>query len=245
MYTKLTPQEMSDNFVKLLEVVDTYIMSPRKDQLKKLYSDHEERLTLMPASTVEHHHNACPGGYVDHVLRVVKCALTLREQWLQNGAKEDYTKEELVFAALNHDLGKMGTEEAEQYLVNESEWHRKNQGKLYTFNPVNAFMTVPDRSLFLLQQRGIQVSFNEYLGIKLHDGLYDDNNKPYYISNSKQSKLRTSLPIVLHHGDHMASYIEYQQWLETQPSYDQKPKSSTKPSNPMSNNDLASIFNNF
>jgi hypothetical protein len=43
----------------------------------------------------------------------------------------------------------------------------------------------------------------------------------------------------------MASIIEYQQWLTTQPSYDQKPKSSSKPSNPMSNNDLANIFNNF
>lgn len=245
MYTKLTVEEMSLNFQKLLGVIDTHIMSPRKEQLKSFYTDHEERLTLMPAATVDFHHNACPGGYVDHILRVVQCALNLQEQWSLMGAVIDFTKEELVFAALNHDLGKIGTEEAEQYLVNDSEWHRKNQGKLYMFNPVNPFMTVPDRGLFLLQQRGIKITLNEYLGIKLHDGLYEESNKPYYISNTKQSKLRTILPVILHHADHMASIIEYQQWLTTQPSYDQKPKSNSKPSNPMSNNDLASIFNNF
>ena len=77
-------------------------------------------------------------------------------------------------------------------------------------------MTVPDRSLFLLQARGIKVSMNEFFGIKLHDGLYEDANKAYYISNAKESKLRTNLPIVLHHADHMASRIEYEKWSSNQ-----------------------------
>ena len=42
-------------------------------------------------------------------------------------------KEELIFVALNHDIGKMGFpgEGNETYIPNDSEWHRKNLGKEY------------------------------------------------------------------------------------------------------------------
>lgn len=39
-------------------------------KLKQLY-DSAEELALAPASPVEYYHNAFPGGYVDHVNRVV------------------------------------------------------------------------------------------------------------------------------------------------------------------------------
>lgn len=213
----LTAEQLQNNYNEFLSFIDTYIQEPRKTQLKKLYEDHAERIMMMPAASIDHHHNCFVGGYVDHVIRVVKCAIQLYELWDSLGADtKNYTKEELVFAALNHDLGKIGTEEAEQYIPNDSEWHRKNLGKMYKYNPANDFMTVPDRSLFLLQARGIPVSMNEYFGIKLHDGLYEDANKAYYISNTKESKLRTNLPIILHHADHMASRIEYETWNSNQ-----------------------------
>lgn len=211
-----TAEELQNNYTKFLSYIDTYISGERKEKLKKFYEDHAERIMLMPASSIDHHHNTFPGGYVDHVMRVMDCALKMKNLWVEAGADINYTDEELIFAAMNHDLGKIGTEEYEQYQMNDSEWHRKNQGKIYKHNPENPFMTVPDRSLFLLQARGIEVSFNEYLGIKLHDGLYEDSNKPYYISHSRESKLRTNLPIVLHHADHMAARIEFEMWNQNQ-----------------------------
>lgn len=207
-----TAEDLQSNYDKLLALIDKYITGDRRTQLKELYTDHQERIMLMPASSTDHHHNAFPGGYVDHVLRVVDCALSLKEVWSKCGAIVDYTDEELVFAAINHDLGKIGDESDEQYLPNDSEWHRKNLGKIYKINPKPAFMLVPDRGLFLLQQRGIKVSINEWFGIRLHDGMYDEANKAYYLSHSKDSKLRTNLPILLHHADHMASRIEFETW---------------------------------
>lgn len=243
-------EKLQENFNKLLSYIDLHIAEPRAAQLKKIYMDHTERIMLMPASGTDHYHNAWPGGYIDHVIRVVDCALELKTLWVKMGSTIDYTEEELVFAAINHDLGKMGTEEAEQYMPNDSEWHKKNLGRLYKNNPVNAFMPVPDRSLYLLQQRGITVSLNEYLGIKLHDGLYDDGNKPYYISHSKESKLRSNLPIVLHHADHMASRIEYEMWANSAESIQpaQSKKSTRKPNIPTNMTDnqkdeLTNIFN--
>lgn len=207
-----TAEELQSNYETFVGFIDRYITGDRKEKLIQLYTEHAERIMLMPASSVDHYHNAFPGGYVDHVTRVINCALQLKDLWASFGSDINFSEEELVFAALNHDLGKIGTEEAEQYIPNESEWHRKNQGKLYKNNPENPFMPVPDRSLFLLQQRGIAVSMNEYIAIKIHDGMYDEGNHAYYISRDKDSKLRTNLPIILHHADHMASRIEYERW---------------------------------
>ena len=240
----LTAEQLQENFDKLIALIDAHITGERKDQLIKLYSDHAERIMMMPASSTDHHHNAFPGGYVDHVLRVVDCALSLVKVWQAQGADINYTTEELVFAAINHDLGKIGDENSEQYLPNDSEWHRKNMGKMYKVNPEPAFMLVPDRGLFLLQQRGIKVSLNEWFGIRLHDGVYDEANRAYYFSNSKDSKLRTNLPILLHHADHMASRIEFEKWnkQETKQPVKQSKKSTTEPTQEQKE-DLMDVFN--
>lgn len=246
----LTAEQLQENYNKFLGFIDQYITGDRKTQLKKLYEDHAERIMLMPAASIDHHHNTFPGGYVDHVIRVMECALKLKALWAEFGAYIDYTDEELIFAAMNHDLGKIGTEEAEQYQPNDSEWHRKNLGKLYKHNTENPFMTVPDRGLFLLQNRGIKVTLNEYFGIKLHDGLYEDANKPYYISHAKESKLRTNLPVILHHADHMAARIEYEMWNRNEGSQGKEPvREKRKPNIPsnMSNDqkdELMNVFNN-
>ncbi len=73
-------------------------------------------------------------------------------------------------------------------------------------------MSVPDRSLLLLNEFGITFNQNEMMGIKLHDGLYDDSNKPYFVAFRPESRMRINLPIILHHADHMASQIEYETW---------------------------------
>jgi hypothetical protein len=125
-----------------------------------------------------------------------------------------YTEEELLFAAMHHDLGKAGFpgDGNEVYQVETSDWHRKNQGKLYKSNSNIPFTMVPDLSIWLLQEYGIKMSWNEYQAIKIHDGMYDDANKPYFVARSAQAKLKTNLPIVLHHGDHMAAQIEFERW---------------------------------
>lgn len=240
-------EQLQENYNKFLSYIETYISGDRKTKLMKLYTDHAERIMLMPAASIDHHHNTFPGGYVDHVIRVVECALKLKNLWAASGAYIDYTDEELVFAAINHDLGKIGTEEAEQYQVNDSEWHRKNQGKLYKHNSVNPFMTVPDRSLFILQGRGIPMSLNEYLGIRLHDGLYEEANKPYFLSHTKEAKLRTNLPIVLHHADHMAARIEFEKWNENSQENALPNKRKGQIPTEMSSEqreDLINVFNN-
>ena len=52
-----TAEQLQENFDKLISYIDKYFEGDRKEQLKKLYMDHEERLLLMPASGNINYHN--------------------------------------------------------------------------------------------------------------------------------------------------------------------------------------------
>jgi len=210
----LTPEQIKDNWDKFLAVIEEYISPDRADKLIEFYTQHEERFALMPASYKAQYHNCFPGGYIDHVLRVVNAALKLDNVWREMGMVDTYTTEELVFSALNHDLGKFGTEEQASYIEQTDQWRRDKLNETYMFNDRLEYMTVPDRGLHLLYSLGIVPTKNEMLAIKLHDGLYDDSNKPYLMSFSPETKPRTSLVFVLHQADLMAARIEFEtEWL--------------------------------
>ena len=212
----LTAEKIKSNWEDYRNSVNTLFPS-RKDALNKMYDELEDRMVFMPASSMEHFHNAFAGGYVDHVLRVMDCVETLHDAWAGMGANmAGYTFEEMMFAAMHHDLGKAGFPGSgnEVYQTETSDWHRKNQGKLYKTNAAIPFAMVPDLSVWLLQEYDVKLSWAEYQAIKIHDGMYDEANKPYFVSRSPQSKLKTNLPIILHHADHMASTIEYERWKQ-------------------------------
>jgi len=212
---KLTAEQIQDNWNKFLSIIDEHISEPRCSELKAFYEQYAERVMLMPASHKKEYHNAFPGGYVDHVLRVVQCALKLNKVWVEMGVDTStYTVEELVFASLNHDLGKMGDEQNESYIPQTDQWRKEKLGEDYKFNDRLEYMSVPDRGLHLLMSHGITFSRNEMLAIKLHDGLYDDANKPYLMSWSPETKPRIALVFIVHQADLMAARIEFEQvWM--------------------------------
>jgi hypothetical protein len=215
MEMKLSAEQIQKNWNVLLGYIEVYIESPRKEKLLDFYNKYSERLMLMPAAHKKEYHSAFPGGYVDHVIRVINGAMDLYSIWKKHGADTDtFTFEELIFSALNHDLGKMGDEENESYVPQTDAWRRDKLGEDYTFNTKLPFASVPDRSLFLLQSNGIQYSFNEMVAIQTHDGLYDEANKKYLMGFMVEQKPRTSLPFILHQADLMAARIEFEiEWL--------------------------------
>jgi len=211
----LTAEQIQQNWIDLEETIKVFIEEPRRSQLLDFYSKYSDRIMMMPAAHKKEYHNAFPGGYVDHVLRVVDCALKLNDIWIEMGVDTStYTKEELVFSAINHDLGKMGDEENESYIPQTDKWRREKLGEDYTFNNKIPFASVPDRGLFMLQSHDIKYTFNEMLAIQTHDGLYDEGNKKYLFTYLPEQKPRTSLPFILHQADLMAARIEFErEWL--------------------------------
>ncbi len=212
---ELTAEQISDNWNEFLKIIDEYITGDRKHQLLSMYNSLQDRIIIAPASGVIHYHNCFPGGYVEHVLNVIKCSLLTLNIWEEYEANINFTKEELIFAAINHDLGKIGDLTNDYYIPNDSEWHKKNRGEIYKHNPKLSYMKVPDRSIFILQSFKIDISENEFLGIKLHDGMYVEENKTYFMAHNPDNSLKTHLPIILHHADLMATRIEHDEYLKT------------------------------
>ena len=212
---KLSAEQIQSNWVEFNTNIETYITGDRKQKLLDFYKKFEDRIILMPASHKKEYHSAFPGGYVDHVNRVVKAALSMSAVWEGFGCDmTTFTQEELVFAAINHDLGKMGDENNESYIPQTDKWRREKLGEDYMFNKQVPFSSVPDRGLFLLQSHGVVYTFNEMLAIQTHDGLYDVANEKYLKAYMPEQKPRTSLPFIVHQADLMAARIEFEkEWL--------------------------------
>ena len=207
----LTAEKIQANYEKHLKIVDTYI-GDRKDSIKEMLSHMEETYVMAPASGKTWYHNAFAGGYVDHVNRVVEYAVKQSRLYEEMGGTIDYTEEELVFAALFHDLGKIGDGDQPNYIPQTDKWRQDKLSEMYTFNPDLQFMLIPDRSLFILQKFGIKVNQNEFLGIRCHDGVFDKANEAYFFSNVESSRQKTSIISVLHTADFLASKVEYDMW---------------------------------
>jgi hypothetical protein len=145
-------------------------------------------------------------------LHVVELAKQIAGMWKQNGATINFTMEELVFAALHHDLGKVGDLAEDYYVVQDNNWFVEKRGEYFKFNPKLQHMTVTDRAIFLLQHFEISMTENEYIGLRLTDGLYEEANKSYYISYAPERSLKSNIAYILHQADSMATHIEYDMW---------------------------------
>jgi hypothetical protein len=200
----VTEEQIKKQYEKFMEFVKA---DSRADQLLKMYEDFGNELLIAPASGRTYYHNAFPGGFIDHTVRVVETALQLSAVYKNIGGDVDYTRQEVVFAALHHDLGKLGNPaEGPHYVDQDSDWHRK-RGSMYKHNETIQYMKVPDRALYLLQKYGIEITQKEWLGIKLSDGLYDEGTKGYFI-NFVPYGMKTNLPRIIHWADHMSSQSE-------------------------------------
>mgnify|MGYP003646581544 CR=1 FL=1 len=164
----LLAEQIQANWDRYIKLVEESFPEERSTLLLSFLEKHQDRMMMMPASSKNWHHSAFAGGYTEHVLRVFDCANKLYDIWTEMGGDNStYTKEEMHFAALFHDLGKMGQQEGEYYQPNDSQWHIDKLGQIYKFNTDIPAMKVPERSLFILQEIGCKVTQNEFITIKI------------------------------------------------------------------------------
>jgi hypothetical protein len=207
---KKTDVELKANYEKFIAIVKKYITGDRLDKVLFMYSDDElgGNLMVSPASGNVGYHNAYEGGYIDHIFNVCKNSLKMKDLFIAQGGTQDFTDEELIFCALHHDLGKLGTKNHLHYIPNDSDWHVKNRGDVFMKNPANQYMTLTDRTFFTLQNYGIKINENEYFGIKLTDGMYDEDNQKYLKTFNKDNVQKSAIARIMHWADHMSTVIE-------------------------------------
>ena len=195
-------KEDYDRFMSLIEE------DPRSENLKRMYEDLDQELAEAPAAAVQHHHNAFPGGYLDHVLRVYDISVEMTKTFHAFEGELNFTSQELQFATLHHDLGKLGELGEPYYVEQDSDWHRKTLGQNYKYNNTIQYMSVTDRAHYMLQQYDIKITKNEWLGIHLSDGMYEDSNKSYLKNNMYPYPMKTNIPYIVHVSDYLAMVIE-------------------------------------
>ena len=225
---ELTPEQIENNWKKLRDTIENTFDGDRLINLNKMYDYFEDRMCMAPASGKEHYHYAHVGGYVEHVLHIIDYALQIKGTWEKNGATINFTDEELIFAAMHHDLGKVGDLEHDYYIPNDSDWHRKNQGMLFKHNPKIEYMTVTDRALWLLQHFGVSMTQNEFIGLRLTDGMYEEANKSYYVAYQPERQLRSNIAYILHQADMLATHVEYDEWKRGELQEEQKVEKSVE-----------------
>jgi hypothetical protein len=222
----ITDKEILENWNELIRIINTTFTGERKEKILKLHEHFEDRMPYIPASGKGYYHNAFPGGYVQHVLHVIQGGKILKDAWEKMGCTINFTDEELVFSCLFHDLGKVGDLDTEYYIPQEDQWRRNKMNEIYTLNPKLDFMQVTDRTFWLLSQFGITYSTNEFLGIRLADGLYAEYNKSYLITYGEQFIPKSNIVYIVHAADFMAMHSEFDAWRRSgeEPSETNKSK---------------------
>jgi hypothetical protein len=210
-----TDEQLEQSYNSFIKILNKYFTGERLEKLLFMYSEDElgGNLMLSPASGNKGFHNAYDGGYIDHIFNVCKNALKVKDLFVSAGGKIDFTDEELLFAALHHDLGKLGIKGELHYVANDSKWHIENRGEFYKRNPNVTFMSITDRTFFTLNHYGITYNEKEYFGIKLTDGMFDEDNEKYYRTYDTSKFLKYTIQYVLHWADYMSTIVERQEML--------------------------------
>jgi len=206
----LSLDQIEQNWKKLVTFIEDGFSGERRENLLKLYNEHENKIATAPASSKVHYHSAFVGGYVHHVLNVLRIAPRMSTLWESLGGEKVWTDDELFFVALNHDLGKVGDVKYENYFAATDDWKIK-RGIEFDINPEMPYMKVQDRSLFLLQYYGVKMTQREFTAIQLHDGLYDEGNKAYYMNFVPTFELDRFVHVI-HFADMFATKLEYEEW---------------------------------
>lgn len=207
----MTVEQIKEKWIEFEQITSQQTF--QRPGVKELLSFYKNRIATAPASSVVKYHNCFVGGFLDHTLRVYNFSLEVCKLWKTLGfslSKEELN--ELKFSAIFHDLGKLGMpyEGGEYYIKNQNNWEVEKRGIHYSKNNIIPFMKVSDRSLFILNHFGVKLSENEYLSIKTHDGLYEDQNKDYFMSYDPQNNFKSNINLILHHADLMAAKFEMQ-----------------------------------
>jgi len=148
-----------------------------------------EDLYSAPASNMESMYNAFPGGLIDYILTVTKYGINLNDI-LPESQRVD--KKSIIRVCFLHQLGKV-----KLYKFCESEWHRKNQGKMYDFNEELVSMRVGERSAYYSLRYGVELSDEEYQSILNYDKTDDDKQSKWYGSTlSTILRLANELAII-------------------------------------------------
>lgn len=147
-----------------------------------------ERIVVCPASHKADQKYSEPGGLMKQSIDI---AIAMKKISEAVGLTVEPTS--ILRVALAHDLGKIGPEDADYFLPQDSDWHREKLGAVYKFNDQVPRMPITHVSLYLLASSGIPLTLDENRAISTSLGSSRDENKPYgYVNSPLQSLIQSA-----------------------------------------------------
>lgn len=163
----LNKEQIEKNKSKLLETSEKYGILT--DSLLGFLGDD---FYVAPASTSLDMYGAYPGGLLEHIFIASKYAVKV------NGLLPEKLQQEvssILKCTILSQIGKVFL-----FKPNESEWHRKNLGKMYEFNDQLVSMRVGERSAYYCSKHGVTLTEEEYQTIVNSDKGDDDLQSKYH-----------------------------------------------------------------
>lgn len=188
--TMLTPQQIQENFDTFHDLCKE--LGDRTEGALALVEHFAERLAMAPAAASPKYAGAYHGGLIATNLQTLQNASDMVKTY-----DLDVKKSSLILSCLFHNIGVLGTKDMDLYMEQENEWRREKLGEMFAFNDSISFMTIADRSTFLLQQFGINLEEDEYLAIRLANW---DNRRYHW--------LEPQLAFVVYAASRLTSYSE-------------------------------------
>ncbi len=212
----INQEQMDNNWEELMSIIDTHFEDVQRENILRLHGDFEDEYKTAPASGRPNYHNCFKGGYLDHVLHVIKNSLMIKKLYEKNGVKSIHTDSDVVLAAMFHDLGKLGDGTQPYYKYQTDDWRRKKLNEWYTHNKELDFMTVHDRALWILAKYNVDLNPHVYKAILCADGLFDPAAETYFRAYVDS---RHCLGSMVHFGDWLSTICEKQNWLQGEEEY--------------------------
>jgi len=161
-------------------------LTPSHEGIARLLNDLDQRIIETPGSMTTEGFACHPGGMILLSLRVTEKMIALSNAL---NLSEKVRPSSILMVGLFHNLGLIGNLTEKYWVENPSSWHRE-KGILYTYNENLSKSQISDRSLFILQSYGIQLTYDEWISISISGGSHHESNR-FYIGHEPPLALLT------------------------------------------------------
>ena len=155
----MNERELTDlwtSYAKLAEKITDH-----GDGINRMLEDLGDRILMCPAEPRNDSPGCEPGGLVQQAITVAKGMKKLND-----GFGMGATTESILLVGLFHEIGKIGNLDEPYFVPEEEGWRRDKLGAFYKPNELLSRMTIPERSLFLLNHYGVKLTEEEFMAIR-------------------------------------------------------------------------------
>jgi hypothetical protein len=188
---EVSETEILANFEKYCKILSKVEDPERAAAIKKLLDEQGDRIATTPGHDRSDRHSATPGGMVKRALDTLRNAKEIINMRAFSGA--GISLDSIIITCLLHDIGRIGDENGDYYVPQQSSWHRE-KGNYYTYNPNIRRMTHPHRGLYILQSYGVSLTQDEWTAIATQMGGNHEENRFY---NGFETPLSTLLQMAI------------------------------------------------